>query len=345
MSALSHLIALPTQSWLTRPIPIKSLLDLHNTHLAPDGIVACIGDGYLCLNNTLYRHVRRLFRSFRFSYSTEPTRLFIDYAALPLLMIPDLISNRVVPVTNNTNVLERLITNNSTLAITSSALVSVVRKNYLLHESAHCVSYNVLSPILGRSPSDGKRLYVLLCLLCEAYANAVERIASLEATSEEHRLLFALNSYCLPSTSILGRECRRALPLTHLLLLGIVVFLIVNCNLEWTGKEFDAFVSYLPRDTEAADMSDKQKLLAQLLAETLSADLNKTFIRGTNRLFFRYIDCEAEYMEMCSTGPLSTMTGEVLEHVLLLATMTCSGSMSAFAASTCPSILLGRSVT
>jgi hypothetical protein len=74
-------------------------------------------------------------------------------------------------------------------------LLGNLRRNYLLHESAHCIAHHVFKQMDARGSNVDKKTLVLDNLFAESFANATETFAAslLETTAE--KFFFNLSSF------------------------------------------------------------------------------------------------------------------------------------------------------
>jgi len=311
--------------WLDQPMLLKELIAVDDGDETRLGISEAFGDRFLCSTNPLYRRLREMCISCGFSYSTSVDPISRDYSALPLLMLQDIIDGGVIPVFDNASVLRRLLVRSPHLTVPPNFVLSSLRRNHTLHESAHCVAYRYLSPFLGSGKATAKQ-YVISCLFCEAYATAVERIAALDADDEMHKLIFSTNSYIdvYKSTTNAFGAVAAVLGLDQVLLISVSVLLRLNRGIPWNDADIRSLVT-LQRTQETLE---SEALVMTLLAERLSASLNPVFVNSTTPLFFRYMGYEKEYRELCRGDILADGDEDMARYAALLGTLievTCEG--------------------
>ena len=284
-------------SWLTSPTTLDRILAFDCDYSSRDGVTEAFGDQYLCETNPLHARIRTLFRSFGFSYSVDSDLLSHDYNVLSLLTLQHLVDRGVVPVVDNTATLHRLLRGTSDAFLTPTFLIRNLRRNYLLHESAHCIAHRVLMPFLGEHGQAKNTRFVLSCLLAESYANAVERLASFAADSHAHKFLFTLNSFVESRKATAVAGSLSVLGIERALSLGICVFLRLNRRLQWTAADTNGLLQLWYPDRSPTDCTP---LIVEILAEHFSGGLNSTFINETNPVFFAYMGCKEAYDNVCS---------------------------------------------
>jgi len=309
-----------TQRYNSDVVPIGMMLqldDMGNDDLI--GVSECFGDRYLCRSNVVFRKLRHLFFSLQFRYSTSNGELGKDYAVLPLFMLTELLREGIVPVLSNVGVLQRLVSRQPEIQIPTRVFLDTFQKNYLLHESAHCVAYSILSKRVTITAD----LEVILHIVCEAYANAIERIAASLADSPEHRVMFASNSYVDPKDYRYIRDCIDGVGIQQVLFFALCIFLRLNYG--WSLREVD--VELLVRDwIKQQGGSNTEALAMKVLCQRLSLSLDGSFVTLTNPAYFGYLGLAKEYSRTCGSGVLDVNQSDfVVCAIQELITQTCDG--------------------
>jgi hypothetical protein len=285
-----------------------------------------VGDRFLYRNNALFSRIRTLFLSHGFRYSCEASRLWRDYDSMSLLMLQDMIDCGVVPYKDNAVTLRRITQANPELELPIGLLLNTLQRNFLLHESAHCISYKILKPrFCAAGPVTEKERYVLVSITCEAYGNTVERLASALAQSNVHRLFWNLNSYaeCRADTCTLVRESMGILGIARTFTAALLAFFYLNTHEEDLPE---AAMNLIVRTTLGGnDQNDPKCALMRALVHGLR--LNRKFRTDTTPLYFRYFACEREYQQLSSEHfsieHLSSVG--ILEAISALSEVTCDG--------------------
>lgn len=279
---------------------IAKLLWLDDEFVSEHALHDALGDRYLYASNSMFARVRTLFLENGFRYSFEATRMWRDYGTMPLLMLQEILDAGLVPYKDNATTLRMISSRSPTLEMPISHLLALLSRNYLLHESAHCIAYRLLSCDLDQSNEHqaDKDKYVYVCILCEAYANLVERLAAAEATSDAHRFFFTVNSFveCREDVCSLLRDSVRILGLTQTFFIGMLTFYYLNTHDENPGDQ----VAETIIDTTFAgrSLSDAGRGLAKALINQ-GFGLHQRFRTETTPLFFRYVGCENEWQSLC----------------------------------------------
>ena len=123
---------------------------------------------------------------------------------MPLICLGPILRSRTVPYFPNAGTLRRLARNYPGFRFTGDFMLEQWRKNFVLHESAHCIADRLFkdapSPFAGIT--DRRRALIIRGLAAEAYANATELHTMSEAYSQRdpyHILVLQMNSYGAPS--------------------------------------------------------------------------------------------------------------------------------------------------
>jgi len=180
---------------------------------------------------------------------------------------------------------------------------------------------------------------VMLSLLCESYANAIERLVVLNAKSSLEKWLLSINTYIDPNSykPMLYRS-QALLGLQRALTLGIFVFLKLNRGREWSQDDTWSVVSKVASDD--TNTSPVECLALEYFLDRLGEDLNSRFIQLTTPFFFALSRCEKQYSEISTGDGLTEEQFElqIEEAVGHLVSVTCcalsaTASIKAMAAS------------
>lgn len=185
---------------------LATLLDLHDAARWPQGVACSFGDSLLCERSVIHRSVRARVLAQGYRISDAPTGTRALYDCMPLFALEELLADRVIPVRDNVSALRHVVARQPNLTLPLPLLARELGKNYLLHESCHCLAHDLLfgrSSLRQRARDDSVEL-VLRMLLAEAFAVGTELLAA--ALADPAVALFgALSSYARFS------EARRSL--------------------------------------------------------------------------------------------------------------------------------------
>jgi hypothetical protein len=276
----------------------------------------CLGDSYLCANNELFAKVRRLFLHLGCRYSSDQENCR-DYMAAPLLCLSNLLDNKCVPFFDNTSVLRQTLKRCPELTISTHDLQMQLKKNYLLHESSHCIADALLTEFPdGTGSSMPEEAFVIAALTCESFANIVERIAAVAADYYPHNLFFHLNSYMeyQPQRSRFIHDAVSIFGMENILRFGFLGFFYSNIR---PGSPNDAtsegFIRAVFGDTP---LSASDRSILRLLGENTFI-INGTFREETTALFFRMFHCEEQFKQIAKTE----LTPETMDRLGILSYM------------------------
>jgi hypothetical protein len=315
-------------SWVSKTmLSIAKLLWLDEEFIEREALPEAFGDRYLFANNPLFAKVRSLFLSFGFRYSSEPTRFWRDYDSMSLLMLQEILDSGVVPYKDNTKTLKRFSEKCPSLEMPANLLLTLLQRNYLMHESAHCISHRILSSQFGGGKQEGqKEQYVLTSILNEAYANTVERIGAALAGSNHHRLFYTLNSYTdgRGDMGSLLRDSLRVFGLPKTFLMGILASFYLNTHENNPQSETTAVIIDIVSDRQ--QISESERALMRIVINN-GFGLSMGFRTQTNPLFFRYVGCQKEFEDLCqqSFEPATMSSGGLWAAISTLSAATCQG--------------------
>jgi len=279
-----------------KTITLETLLRMDEEFPHELALSDCVGDSYLYANNAIYRKIRNLVLDLGFTPSSQISEMWLDYNAFSLLTLTDILESRVLPYCSNKGTLQRM-ARRSPQWRPGALLVRSFRHNYLLHESAHCIAYDHLQKNGFESSTwRSRETYVLLLLLCEAYANTMERLASIHALLPMDKLLFSLNSWVNPGDSSLQflSPAVRALGWSEAFSVCMITFFLLNIH---SGD--------LPQSASRAlmlsfcgseEVTDARSAVVNMLVTDCSVSgLSKTFRSETTPAFFQYIGCAEHF--------------------------------------------------
>lgn len=175
-----------------------------------------------------------------------------------------------------------------------------IKRNYILHEAAHCIAFRSLSEFRLELWTGSAAMHTIVAaLLEESFANAVERFASAIADSNTHRLLLSMNSHVsyAPFQKNLMHALIEHWGFSKLFSLAVLAFFLTNCRLHSSTATFPP-EALLER---VFDTSTLTKVEIALLVTWLSTgfEFSASFQGGTSRLYFRQFGCEDEYVHLC----------------------------------------------
>ncbi len=305
---------------------LSRILEIDAAHHGPATLPQCLGDSWLYDRNDIYRRIRDEFTRIGGQYTDSDRQLCGDYNVLSLLCLPDLLSRRTIPVTDNTALLKRLARERPDFNVTGTFLSGALRHNFLLHESAHCIAHAVLSgmPSVGNGHADsaGERS-VLEALIGESFALAAERTAWTLADSPTHMLFYSLNSYTGQDRGIrrVADEAISLVGMATAFRLAFVTFFFLNTGTAAPDESAtDSFIELAtggdPLPASAGECLRKAVKDALRLSEAFRGETTPTYFRllGYEQEFTRFIERRVDAARMHSLG-----LTEVLDRLAPLA--------------------------
>jgi hypothetical protein len=277
----------------SRQLPLATILWADDQLGSERAIPESFGDRYLYRNNSVFRSVRDTFLGLGLGYVGEPASpLWQMYNIAPLLSLQDLIREGVVPYAENTPAVRQIVRRLPLLYLTAAELVTSFRSNYLLHESAHCISDRVVSSQELTGCGSAKELMVLKAIVCESFANVVERVAGALAGGPLHLIFFRLNSYVNPRKDRNLNCALTAFGMRRILQLGFLSYVFFNFRSRAPGeKVVSGFIDGV-FGTESLGLTER-RLLSSLIESTFLLDTG--FTKGTSSQYFRLTGCEREF--------------------------------------------------
>jgi hypothetical protein len=255
----------------------------------------------LYTHNKVFANVRDVVRARGFDFSRRHTNLWREYNVISLLCLQSILDGRVVPYCDNVTPLRAMASRSASLGLPRSVmrfLLGNLRRNYLLHESAHCIAHDVIQQIDARGSRVDKKNLVLDNLFAESFANATETFAAslLETTAE--KFFFQVSSFMSYLSAV--KEAAQQLGSKYGLhgLFKIICFSYFLANLRYeevTPRMLDQGVSLLLDGGGELEELDKQSL-AVLFENSLK--LNEKFREETAAVYFGFLGCHDEFAEL-----------------------------------------------
>lgn len=281
-------------------IKLSNLIEAHEAASADNSITKNLGDGYLCRKNKIYNTIRRAALSAGYKFSRKASGLAADYNVFPLLCLQPILESKVLPYSDNVTVLKNLLANNPEFHFTDAYLIRALKKNYLLHESAHGIAEAVLSARASASVGLGytrQEMFVLNSFIAESYANAVETIASAFVDSGYHLYFFLLNSYVAwkgeKRTQI--NALISAFGMKRLLKFQCLAFLFSNLRYDSVPpQQVERLMTTIFENARAA--GEHRDALHSIFNAAFS--LSPVFREETSRIYFRLYACEQAFDDL-----------------------------------------------
>lgn len=283
---------------------IGKLIALHDGLSPAHGLPYSFGDCYLYAYNKVFANVRDVARAKGFGFSRRHTSLWRDYDVIPLLCLQSILEGRVMPYCDNVNPLRAVASRSASLALPPTVvrfLLCNLRRNYLLHESAHCIAHDLFQQIDGRGSQLGKKTVVLDNLFSESFANATETFAGslLETTAE--KFFFKINSFMsyIPAVKTAAWQVGSKYGLRDLFKLICFSYFFANLRYEEITPEMSDMCVSLVLERGRLEEEDKEPF-AVLFENSLK--LNEKFREETAAVYFGFLGCHNEFAELYRTN-------------------------------------------
>jgi hypothetical protein len=278
-------------------IDIAKLIALHDGYSCARGLTHSLGDGYLYLHNKVFANVRNVVQARGFALSHRNTSLWREYNVLPLFCLQSILDGRVVPYCDNVSPLRTVAATSACVVLPHSVmqfLIGNLRRNYLLHESAHCIAHDVLQQIDGRGFQVDKTTLVLDNLFSESFANATEAFASSLLETTAAKFFFKLNSFMSYIPEVKEAAWRLGSKYGARSLFKFLCFSYFLANLrfqEVTPEMCEKCVGLMVEDGSVEE-DDKQSV--DVLFEN-SLKLSEKFREETATVYFAFLGCAEEF--------------------------------------------------
>jgi hypothetical protein len=275
---------------------LSLLLRLHDSVSSHLGAESSLGDAYLCEKNHCYRAMRQLALKHGAKLTCDHEPLSALYQCLPLLSLEEILDRNSIPYRDNVSPLRALVASGRDFDAPLDFLLSDFRRNYLLHESAHCLAHQLLCEgqpsraLVALDPAG----FHLLSLVGEAFANSLETFALAWSADAAGAVFFTLNTYCTYSHEQLRlvSSSTKALGLRGALELAIWSYFAAHS--EPTATALPSGTGAMLRDIafELGFESVGATAAAEQLAH-MAFNLDPGFRATTSPAYFRYLGLPA----------------------------------------------------
>jgi hypothetical protein len=304
----------PERLWYGVPIPLTKLAEYDNCD-SPVALPDALGDRYLCAHNPVFASVRRAALDLGYRFTSEDGALWRDYLALSLTTLNRIVTTKTIPYHSTGETLQRLIETNPRVALSPGFLLSSLKANFVLHESAHCVAHSVLlereAAFSILAPQERER-FVLSAALEESFANTAERLGTLSVYRPmADEIFYALNSNITQAKGFTKTLKKGEAELGEKLRFSLLLISSFNANL--VGGEPDEAACERIMNVVGCDATDKET--AREVIET-GFSLNHRFREYTNPLYFEMLGYGKEYARVAkSDWPANPANHEFLNEV------------------------------
>lgn len=284
---------------------LSELLALHERCHGPNRLFDSIGDGYLYLHDPFFRRVRdaALARGFRYSLD-DPQHYF----GFPLVHLDTILESRTIPYRPTLPALRHLEDTRPGFFELGDFKKNRPAPNYLLHESAHAVAFEVL---FGRPESVRRALSedgaVVRALLGEAYAMTAEYFSACAVSGGLHAWFFSVSSYRhrTPGKKAIG-ELLTELGFPFVARAVLLAFLVNNFLVDRLDRRrFETLAALAGAPRLDAHMSHKLRSALNSLMV-----MNPEFRLDTARLFLAMFGRSRDVRRELRMDPLGALTAE-----------------------------------
>jgi hypothetical protein len=253
-----------------------------------------LGDSYLYKHNHIYATLRDHVLAAGYKFSCAATPQLLRYEALPLMELQRILIEETIPYIDNISPLRCLLREDPRFRVSATFLLANLHRNFLLHETAHCVASLAL---INAKSSHADKDFVLDTILSEAFANAMEFIAFALASTNLEILFLSLGAYILylPDIHLLTRELIADLEFQNLF--RVVYLSYIWVNLGHTYVDETAYEQGLVEiaKTSVPTGSTRRKLR---IVFDFAFKLNKLFLEVTTPMYFRAMGASHAYKQI-----------------------------------------------
>lgn len=156
-------------------LTVHEILELHNSVNNTAVLSKSIGDGFLFVNNPLYRNIRKEYLERGYTLTTED---FCHYVSMPFLSLDEILKQKKVPYFDNVTPIEFIEKTHPKLFRCEEIIKP--KTNHVLHESSHCLAEEFLKSVnINVQHLSREQNITLKMIMAEAFANTVESVCRL----------------------------------------------------------------------------------------------------------------------------------------------------------------------
>jgi hypothetical protein len=278
-------------------IPARVLVEQQDRYLHPRSIADNLGDGYLYANSDFYRLIRDTALDLGFRFVERESETWSDYLVMPLLALASILEKKEIPYVDNVSFLRKLYAQKPDLLVSLRLLYGSLRRNYTFHESCHCVARHL--DCIGRYTSEQfatpEQAFIGRSLIEEAFANSVERIASISGKSASLIFFSDMNSYLIYRSSMKDHWDRltEELGLERLLTFLLMNYVYLNFA---PGKEDVHTENVMQYVVPLLGLDGLESVIREILKSELAISIG--FLEETTSGYFHLLGYEAALQEL-----------------------------------------------
>jgi len=300
-------------------VQLSTLLLEHERAKNKHALIKNLGDAFLLAHNPIYARVRAAALRAKFKFSANR---FYHYDVLPLIELPRILAKKTIPYSDNVSPLKEI--EAKAKGVFDLSVVTGLKNNYVLHESAHAVANSITKKTLGtiraKSGLKNEQERVLRTQIEEAFANTAECIANiyvkddLDRTDKPHEEFFKRNAYIFKSVAsqeiLIVSEANYGLAVTT----RLIFFSYLYSNMIKTELAMDHFERVLALvyrdDLESFQrLSDDDQAFLRKIFE-LGLGLDQQFTVFTNTLCLRLAGLKHDIFDLIAFDFLSAFETE-----------------------------------
>ncbi len=263
-------------------VKLKELLLNHENSQASNSLKLSIGDGFLIKHSFIFRNIRNETLKLGFSYTNED---FCHYNVMPYLSLPAILRDKRIPFFDNVTVLfdiEEKLPNRF-----FCDEIPMIKPNYCLHESSHCIADSVLQNISFEPEFfSAEQAQVFKLIMAESFANSVESLTNLTNTCGSQKLFFDLNSYVThdDETEVFFRKAKDLLGFEYLYGVVYASYILSNCLQPYADpRKLASILQQLIPDSSLLKKANESSAVRKVFDHSL--DLGIDFREHTTEFF------------------------------------------------------------
>ena len=267
------------------------------SHRKMNVLPGVIGDAELYSNNIIYRNARKMVLGFGYKFTFEPD---FPYQTQSLLYLSEILATKTIPALDNLRCIRDLERSNPGQFRLNELFTFSPRGNYLLHETAHCLAYEMIDDSsTGSQRSPIWKLRLIKIMIGESFANSTEMVARQITTDP---WISRQNFYAGDMIQDFDRYCPR-FGLQSFFELSFALFLYSNFLCETLSQnEIDLVYEFAEIPAKARKDPLFRKVFSRLVPGALG--LNSNFRVFTTSFFLKKSGFKKDITELCKFDPV-----------------------------------------
>ncbi len=265
---------------------ISEVLAIHNSSSANQSHIDILGDGFLMNANPIYRNMK----VFALQIGCQYLEAWPQYLLLPFHELNNIVATKNIPYVPNGRMLQEV--ENKRPHVFNTEDMSMP-ESYHLHEAAHVIAEHLFEEVSLTSRQEK----ILKTILCESFANTVDAVACVPATTEMHQFFLKHNCYMHPLKKNMDVMTRLTTRLGFRCNFMLTLFAYVHSNFLKETLSRDTIKELVTRYSPNTELTEKLLRDCETVGRIGEA-LDPRFRVQTTEIYFKLEGYEGEIFDL-----------------------------------------------